>query len=316
MKGIGDKQFLFVVGAPRSGTTWLHRMIWEHRQVAALETELTVFTYLGQWDKRYQQEKFHIDNKHWRQGAPLLFTEEEFYQGLRGLADEAYTKVLKANPEATHILDKHPGYSLHVPLIARLIPQSRFIHIIRDGREVAVSMISANRRLGFGAGEVRGASTEWHRNITHARRAGAALGPERYMEVRYEDLMDHTATELEKIFKFTGLPLSEDEADRIAREYSIERKQVSSGDAHLNALRRTPGAIWKARLSLEERWTMAHMVGHMLLELGYAGTSDWWALRRGDGLRMAMYRWTRKLRNTIGSTLHTWRTPLVKRIDP
>lgn len=309
-----NKQFIFIVGSPRSGTSWLHTMLREHPQVAAIQAELTVFTYLGHLDHRFQSEKHHLDQGHWQQGAPLLFQEDEFYHSLRSLADEAYSRVLKFNPEATHILDKHPAYALQLPLIYRLYPQCKVIHIIRDGREVAVSMMSAKRRIGFGAGEIRGASREWHRHITQARIAGVSMGLQRYMEVRYEDLVEHTATELERVFAFSGLSLSEDETIRIAQENHIDRKQVSSGDAQLNALRATPHAIWKTKLSLEERWTMDRMVGALLFELGYA-EHGWWALNRTDRLKMYFHPFLQRILWSIGNLLHVWRTPVVDRIQ-
>ncbi|MGB3526578.1 MAG: sulfotransferase [Flavobacteriales bacterium] len=314
---IADRTHLFVVGAPRSGTTWLHSMLADHPAVASLKVELTLFShYLAPGAARFEEESLRSEQGHWHQGLPQLFTQAEFDEGLRTAAEAVYQRVLGTNPESTHILDKHPGYSRHIPLIARLMPKSRFIHIIRDGREVAVSMMSAKRRLGYGAGEIQGAAREWHGNICHARSAGVTLGPARYMEVRYEYLVEHTATALGEVFEFSGLKVQKDETERIANENNISRKQVSRGDVQLNTLRAIPDAIWKAKLSLEERWIMEQMVGHLLKELGYARSSDWWALHSGDKLRMAGYPLFRKLGNTIGSTLHTWRKPLVKRIDP
>ncbi|MBK6409422.1 MAG: sulfotransferase [Flavobacteriales bacterium] len=69
MTTISDKQFLFVVGAPRSGTTWLHHMLAEHPDVASMEPELTVFSYLHLWEQRFQREKTRQEQGLWRQGG-------------------------------------------------------------------------------------------------------------------------------------------------------------------------------------------------------------------------------------------------------
>lgn len=313
MGTISDKEFIFIVGAPRSGTTWLNQMVQAHPATVGLREELTVFTYLHLLEKRFQEEKLRIDQGHWRQGAPLLFTEDEFYAGLRKLAEVTYARVLERNPEATHIMDKHPGYALHLPLIDRLFPRARILHIIRDGREVAVSMISAKERRGFGEGEIHGAAREWATNVRRARAYGSVLGKERYLEVRYEDLVKDPATHLKKIFHFTSLPISDESIAHIASENALSKKQVSSGDKSLNELRMVPNAIWQNKLSLQQRWTMDQMVGDLLEELCY-GKSGWWAVEKGDQVRMRLYPFKQKLLSTIRTTLHTWRTPLVKRL--
>jgi hypothetical protein len=222
--------------------------------------------------------------------------------------------VLQKNPAATHILDKHPYYSQHMPVIDRLLPGSRFIHIIRDGREVAVSMMSANRRIGFGAGEIKGAATNWLQCVTRARAYGAQLGPERYLEVRYEDLLQNTAAELSRIFDFAGLGIGGADAERIASEYHISRKQVSRGDASLNAMRDGHGTIWKQKLSLEERYLFHRYAGTLLEELGYA-QGAWWALSTTERLRMWPYPFIQKLRRSLRALLHIWNSPAFRAVN-
>jgi len=300
-----DRQLLLVVGAPRSGTTWLHHMLAAHPAMASMEEELTVFTYLALWDRRFQTEKANLDQGRWRQGAPLLYGESEFYEGLRSLAEHAYARLLTRKPSASHLLDKHPDYARHLPLIQKLFPNAKVIHLIRDGREVVVSMMSAKKRLGFGAGEIQGATRHWVTNLLAARQAEKLLGAGQYMEVRYEELKAETTTRLKAVFDFCQLPVTDDFLLRITEEYDIRNKQVSRGDATLNRMRDKPGAIWQAKLSLEERWTMDRMAGHLLQDLGY-GKPGWWAMRPGDNLRMAYLSNLRKLKNTLGSAKHTW----------
>ncbi|MCO5273470.1 MAG: sulfotransferase [Flavobacteriales bacterium] len=300
-----DLPLILVVGAPRSGTTWLHHMLATHPDVASQNEELTIFTYLGIAERRFLNEKHHLDAGHWRQGAPLLYTETEFYQGLRAIAGDVYGRLHAKKPEAKHLLDKHPDYARHLPLVQKLFPNAKVIHLIRDGREVVVSMMSAKKRLGFGAGEIQGATRHWATNLLAARQAEKLLGPGQYMEVRYEELKAETATGMKAVFNFCQLPVTDDFLLRITEEYDIRNKQVSRGDATLNPLRDKSGAIWQAKLSLEERWTMDRLAGHLLQDLRYA-KPGWWALRPGDNLRMAFLSNLRRLKNTLGSAKHTW----------
>lgn len=313
MSRVDGKAFIFIVGAPRSGTTWLYRMLQTHSRVAAIQQELTVFTYLRFWDAHFHKEKQHIDNGDWRQGAPLLYTEDEFHQGMRTIAEDAYSRVLGQNPTATHIMDKHPAYAMALPLINKLFPRSKIIHIIRDGREVVVSMMSAKRRIGFGEEEIRGASRMWVRNIKEARRHSGLFGPERYMEVRYDELKHHTATSLVQLFDFAGLDNDLQLADGIAKANDIRVKQVSRGDKELNALRDKPDAIWKKKLSLEERWILDRMAGSLLSELGYA-QPGWWKLHPMDPVKMQLRIARSRLLNTVGSAWHTWNQPFAEQL--
>lgn len=310
-----DMPFVFVIGAPRSGTSWLHQMLGSHPDVAAMEKEeLTVFTrYIGPWVHNYDIEDRAQNIDGIRQGLPCLFTEEELYDLMGGLVDRVYARLLeRRNPEGTVILDKHPNYCNQLALIDRLVPHSRFIHIIRDGREVAVSMNSAFRRLGFGAGDTRGAAIDWHKHITNARAYAPKLG-DRYTEVRYEDLRSRTGPELERLMAFSGLRPDTALVERLVREHDISVRQVSTGDTTLNALRDTPDAIWRNKLSTRQRFTFDHIAGGLLQRLGYA-QAGWWALSPTDRLRMWPYGVSVKAKRSMDALKEVWKNPFEPRL--
>jgi hypothetical protein len=81
--------------------------------------------------------------------------------------------------------DKTPSYVRHLPLLADLFPGARFVHVVRDGRDVALSFV----RHYAGPRNVYTAAEHWLRSVEEGRRAGEALGPASYLEVRYEDLI-------------------------------------------------------------------------------------------------------------------------------
>ncbi|HEY8185271.1 MAG TPA: sulfotransferase, partial [Pyrinomonadaceae bacterium] len=81
--------------------------------------------------------------------------------------------------------------------IRKVIPEARFIHIIRDGRDAALSL----RRMWFSPGwEIETQAAYWRRCVLAARKAG--LGRADYCEVRYEDLVLNTRETLKAICKF------------------------------------------------------------------------------------------------------------------
>lgn len=307
---LGKRSFIFIIGSPRSGTTWLHRMIEQHPGVATAPAELTLFSrYLAPADDGYSLERRHMDRGDWKQGLPLLFDQSEFDAGLREIIEAVYGRVLALNPQASVIVDKHPKYTYHLPLIERLVPDARFIHVLRDGRDVVVSMLSARKRRGFGAGDDHSAAREWADSVRMAREHGARVGGDRWVELRYEDLMMDTAELLEKVFAFCGLPADRGLCERIAAKYHISQNQVSSGDSALNAQRAVAGGIWSSRLSLEQRYIIDRVAGRKLAETGYA-EPGWWATGWMDRLRMRLFELRVRASRSRSALRSIWRSPI------
>jgi len=93
--------------------------------------------------------------------------------------------------------DKTPYYSAHLPLIASLFPEARAIHIIRDGRAVAASMLP----LWFGPNDAAEMGRYWS-DVIRTIRATATMP---IMEVRYESLLLQPEVELRRILEFCEL---------------------------------------------------------------------------------------------------------------
>ena len=96
--------------------------------------------------------------------------------------------------------DKTPHYVRRMKLVQQLLPEAHFIHIIRDGRDVALSV----KDLSFGADSVEEAARRWRGGINRARRQSGELP--HYLEIRYEDLVSSTEKTLRTIGEFINLP--------------------------------------------------------------------------------------------------------------
>ena len=96
--------------------------------------------------------------------------------------------------------DKAPVHTFHLEAIARLLPEARFVHIVRDGRDACLSW----RRTWFSPGDdIRVLATEWERHVLAARRGTEAGVP--CLEVRYEDLVLNPEAALRAICEFVEL---------------------------------------------------------------------------------------------------------------
>lgn len=199
---------MFVVGAPRSGTTLIRLMLDAHPQLAIPHETGFVPAALALGDGAGPEElaRFLIDFPTW---PDLATSERELYEALARVEPFTLADGLRAfylRYAAVHGKarwgDKTPSYALHLPLLSAAFPEARFVHIIRDGRDVAVSL----RPLWFAPGkDMTALAKEWSRHVAAARTAGVELGS-RYLEVRYEDLVLNPLVELSRATDLLELP--------------------------------------------------------------------------------------------------------------
>src|SRR6185503_952470 len=107
-------------------------------------------------------------------------------------------------PGQRYLVEKGP---MDIDAVAAMFPEARFIHVLRDGRDVAVSLDVASKswapEMQRTTLAVRGA--HWAVGVDAARESGRALG-DRYLEVRYEDLRADFANSAQMLFEFAGVP--------------------------------------------------------------------------------------------------------------
>lgn len=275
-----DKQFIFIIGSERSGTTWLQMMIGAHPLVCTT-VELTLYSkYTAPWIKAWEEEAANIAQGRWHQGLPFLWSEDEFYRFLREFLRKVYARILATNPQATHILDKCPGYSEYVENMNRLLPTGRFIHVIRDGRDVAVSMVAAREQIGFGTATIQDSAIAWKERVWTAQKARQYQ--DRYMEVRYEDMSTSGVDVLKAIFEFCGLPASMEEVIAVVNAHQFEKMKanrptpVDSVKAPVGSYRKGKVGGWREELDPFQKYFFDQIAGDLLRELGYA-EDGWWA---------------------------------------
>jgi hypothetical protein len=177
--------------------------------------------------------------------------------------------------------EKTPTYVQKMKLIQRALPEARFVHVIRDGRDVALSVLDRTVR-DLTASDV---AKRWRKKITKAREDAPQL--DHYMEIRYEDLILDTEPVLGRVCEFIDLPW--DDAMLAYHERSGERlKEMARplpGDGRAKALSverrmathamttKPPSADrvarWRTQMSGEQRAEFEAVAGHLLAELGY-----------------------------------------------
>ena len=201
----------FVVAAARSGTTLLRVMLDRHSDVA-IPGEGHFIPHL--WARR---ERYGDDGRVQRPEVFLRDLDGHPAFGFWDLpisavgdaigdrsdlsfaeaVDAAYTAYARMVGKPRWA-DKTPDYIDHLPLLSGLFPEARFVHMLRDGRDVALSTLDLRRFHRHAAT----CAFFWSRQIAGAMQHARRLGADRYLELRYEDLLDDPERELFRLCTF------------------------------------------------------------------------------------------------------------------
>ena len=169
--------------------------------------------------------------------------------------------------------DKTPMYMQNLRLLERLFPDALFVHLIRDGRNAALSFLEMPRELvtetWMHPRTPSDFACQWHTEVAAARRLGGRVGP-RYMEVRYEDLVENVEAVLRRICEFAGLDFEPAMAD-YAGNVDV------SGKPHQQRLLQPPTSglrDWRTQMRPVDVTAFERVAGDLLGELGHETSHD------------------------------------------
>lgn len=234
--------YVFLVGCPRSGTTLLQRLVNAHPQLA--------ITPESHWIPRLIHKPWALnDDGTVTRKLIRRMTEHPKFERLQVTPDQVNQLAPKGTPVTyawlvSRVLDlygqsqgkalvgdKTPEYVREIARLHALWPRARFVHLIRDGRDVALSMLEWQKvdpKPGHFAtwkeDPVSTAAWWWRHNVQLGRAAGLALGPRLYMELRYEALVAQPKEQSEALFRFLDLPF-----DPAVLDFHAEGRRADPG---------------------------------------------------------------------------------------
>jgi hypothetical protein len=202
------QDLVLIVGCPRSGTTWVQRMLAEHPRVRTGQ-ESHVFNYLAPLLERWREDLEHGGKR--PAGLGCYLREEEFLGALRDFGKELLRPLTGALSEGEVFVEKTPSHARRLPAIRELIPGVRVIHIVRDPRDVVASLLAASRTWaeGWAPSSPAEAAKKWLAYSRAVRRAQPLFGEDRFLELSYESLQRDAAGGLRRCLEFIGLPFDE-----------------------------------------------------------------------------------------------------------
>jgi LPS sulfotransferase NodH len=269
---------VFVLGCPRSGTTLLYHMLLSAGGFAVYRSESNVFNILA---PRFGK----VSSQRNRERLVNSWLRSKFFRVADLKADDIRAKILaecrtpgeflRVTMEAVarkqgvrRWADCTPDHILYVREIKREIPDALIIHIIRDGRDVALSFAQQgwSHPLPWDRPHQLGvAALYWSWVVDQGRKCGLNLGAD-YTEVRYEELVENPRGVLKRLSQFIGQELDYETVVSVGIG-SVRVPNTSFEDDASGTFK--PVGRWKAKLSTSESAMLECLIGQRLQELGY-----------------------------------------------
>jgi hypothetical protein len=238
---------VIVLGTIRSGTTWLVELLGGHPEVGTTKGESWVFNSL-------------VDlfvNAHAPGNGPSTYQDPARVIGLlRRYCDDLFTTAMaRQAPGASWFVEKTPGHAARVPIMARTHPDAWYIHLVRDGRDVARSIM----RTPWGHDDPADAASAWVSGVRFVHDQAWRLP--RFCELRYEDLLVDPVGEVTGLLTWVGLDVDATVEGRIKERVGTEVSRYTSTDS-------VGSGKWQD-LPADVLDKIYDEAGDLLLELGY-----------------------------------------------
>lgn len=264
-----DDHVTVFTGVPRSGTTMLGDLANRYLDIGCANEgpfEMWLADAVRSDEQLQNDAEFSrvLQQLARHQYFTLVFrhtvTEDEIEARLRAhIAERSIEAIGRAVLKITAEHLRRPGLGHEDPLIIddlsktlRVFPDCRIVQIIRDPRDVALSIL----KFPWGANNPVVAADDWNRKVRQTRQLGATLGPKRYHELRYEDLLQHPEAAMAELMRFVHGQVDE------------ERLAAYVSETEANPLRRNSGK-WAQSFSIRDLMRIEGCAREQMEAVGY-----------------------------------------------
>jgi hypothetical protein len=266
-------QLLFVTGFPRSGTSWSNSIFYYCFDCG--------FANEVQFILKFHKKLFKYGELHKSENINRLISDllsDNYFSLLKdkykvelrqddifgSLSERSYADIVRTilrlvaqDLEKSIVGGKCPSLGWDLKTVSSLFPEAKLIHVVRDGRDCALS----HYRMSWGLRNAYVAARQWSQYVREAKSVGAQLGPNRYMEFRYEDLLTKPDQFGMKLQQF----LYGREYDEITR---CVLEQISNNALPNNYYK------WKKDMPIRDQGIFEAIAGDVLSQCGYDLTGN------------------------------------------
>ncbi len=291
---------VFIVGCPRSGTSFLYHLLLSAGGFARFHTQMNVFDVLepifgnlsSPANKKKMMQEWLCSKAFAVSGLDANKIDAKVMAECRTGSDfmRIVMEAVAHNQGVDRWIDSTPTNVPHMLRISRDFPDAQFIHIIRDGRDVALSLDKRHWSRPLPWDKQRSllaAGLYWEWIVSMGRKNGAALGP-KYIEVHYEELVERPETALKTIGEFLQHDL--DYARIQESSVGSVKKPLTSFKEDLKEGHFSPVGRWKDKFPSDQLVRFEQLVGNYLRELGYELSNP--ALSSRNSFEVQKMRWT------------------------
>lgn len=270
---------VFIVGAPRSGTTMLQYILDDLPNLSMPTGESHFIVPMFRNQKAYPDlatsdgmccllrtlhdfnAEFLDTDLHGVKFDVETLTHTFLGEGRTSVRD-VISGILEHNARGmgkTRWGDKTPYYALHLDKLISWWPDARIIHLVRDGRDVALSLFG--RKHDFSAYNIYYAAQYWQKYVDVCREQGSYLPAGQYLQIRYEDILNDKEAALRTVCDFIGEPLPDNE-NHISTATSLASQ-------HLKTVKKDNQGKWRNALTAWQIRVFESEAGASLRQLGY-----------------------------------------------
>ena len=277
-----EKNLVWIFASPRSGTTWTSVQLLSHKTKLMGEPLIGSHladarelgnTYIRRYEEQAEREPYFFSSKYkdvWQHYVRKLILHRVYAQ----FQDLDSTIIIK-----------EPNGIMAADLITDCLPKSKILILLRDGRDVINSLITALSKGGYAEKNSRGA----FKPLAGARRrTSILLNSRRWAKlvevlshtydkhdkdlrylIRYEQLLENTYQEVQKLYDFMGINISEEKLASIIHNTSAENIPADKKGIG-TTIQFAKAGVWKERFNDEEKIIIEGIIGDGLKKLGYS----------------------------------------------
>lgn len=223
---MSEKEPIFIIGAPRSGTTFLASLLEHTDYGAPFETQFIVKYYKNLYRygdiTEFKNFKNLLDailhERSIMQFKPKVEPMDLFLElGNKFTYTDLVNKLclsISSNKGKKYWGDKTPSYILNLDIIDKIFPNSKYLYIVRDGRDVALSLLKKN----WGPNNFYSCAQYWNDCNSKISLTADLQARGRLLQIRYEDLIDDMENHVRKIYHFLDVEFDENVVSKMASQ--------------------------------------------------------------------------------------------------